>query len=264
MQKFRRYGSAPFDIAVMHGGPGAPGEMAPVAREISSSAGVLEPLQSADTIEGQIEELKSIALEHGNPPLTLIGWSWGAWLAYLFASSYPTRVKKLVLISSGPFEEKDAQNIMETRLNRLSVKERVLALFLIDALEDPSMEDKDDLLMRLGEMMSRTDSFDPMPLERNALGCQYEIYRKIWEQASELRKSGALIEYGQKIQCPVVAIHGDFDSHPAEGVRRPLSRILKDFRFVLLEKCGHTPWIERQAKQRFYEVLKQELVNQAQ
>jgi pimeloyl-ACP methyl ester carboxylesterase len=264
MQKIKRYGSAPFGTALIHGGPGAPGEMAPVATEISSLVGVLEPLQSADTIPGQIEELKSIVIEYGNPPLTLIGWSWGAWLGYLFVSSYPALVKKLVLIASGPFEEKDAQKIMKTRLNRLSVKDRVLALFLIDAMEDPSVEDKNDLLMRMGELMSRADSFDPMPAERNSLGCQYDIYRKVWEQASELRRSGTLIEYGKKIQCPVVAIHGDYDSHPAEGVRRPLSRILKDFRFVLVEKCGHTPWIERQAKDRFYTVLKQELGSQTQ
>ena len=27
----------------------------------------------------------------------------------------------------------------------------------------------------------------------------------------------------------------------------------------LLEKCGHRPWIEREAKERFYEILKQEI-----
>ena len=49
MKNPRLYGSAPFNIAVIHGGPGAPGEMAPVARELSSLRGVLEPLQTAVT-----------------------------------------------------------------------------------------------------------------------------------------------------------------------------------------------------------------------
>lgn len=44
MEKFRSYGTAPFEIVVIHGGPGAPGEMAPVARELSGQFGVLEPL----------------------------------------------------------------------------------------------------------------------------------------------------------------------------------------------------------------------------
>ncbi len=54
MKNLRKYGKAPFKVAVIHGGPGAPGEMAPVARELSSVSGVLEPLQTATTIEGQI------------------------------------------------------------------------------------------------------------------------------------------------------------------------------------------------------------------
>jgi pimeloyl-ACP methyl ester carboxylesterase len=50
---------------------------------------------------------------------------------------------------------------------------------------------------------------------------------------------------GKNIECPVVAIHGDYDPHPADGVRIPLSNVLKDFRFILLGKCGHVPWFER-------------------
>jgi len=44
MQNFREYGKAPFKTAVIHGGPGGSGEMAPVARELSSTRGILEPL----------------------------------------------------------------------------------------------------------------------------------------------------------------------------------------------------------------------------
>ena len=81
----------------------------------------------------------------------------------------------------------------------------------------------------------------------------------MWKDAAELRKSGKLLELANHIKCPVVAVHGDYDPHPAEGVEKPLSGILKDFRFILLEKCGHNPWVERHAKSRFYEVLQEEL-----
>jgi pimeloyl-ACP methyl ester carboxylesterase len=56
-----------------------------------------------------------------------------------------------------------------------------------------------------------------------------------------------------------VAIHGDYDPHLAEGIREPLSRVIKDFRFILLEKCGHEPWRERYAHDEFYEILTSEL-----
>jgi len=70
-----------------------------------------------------------------------------------------------------------------------------------------------------------------------------------------LRRSNRLLELGRKIRCPVVAIHGDYDPHPAAGVKEPLSRVLRDFRFVLLENCGHYPWRERLARDEFYSVL---------
>jgi hypothetical protein len=45
MKNLRKYGNPPFRLAVTHGGPDAPGEMAPVARELSTFWGALEPLK---------------------------------------------------------------------------------------------------------------------------------------------------------------------------------------------------------------------------
>ncbi|MBE0481852.1 MAG: alpha/beta hydrolase, partial [Dehalococcoidia bacterium] len=38
-----------------------------------------------------------------------------------------------------------------------------------------------------------------------------------------------------------------------------LSRVLEDFRFVLLAKCGHRPWVERGAADAFYRILEAEV-----
>jgi pimeloyl-ACP methyl ester carboxylesterase len=67
-----------------------------------------------------------------------------------------------------------------------------------------------------------------------------------------------LISVGKKIECPILAIHGDYDPRPAENVRESLSCERKDFKFILLEKCGHTPWLEKYARERFFEVLRKE------
>ena len=260
MKNLRLYGEAPYRIVVIHGGPGAPGEMEPVAQELSSLQGTLEPLQKAKTIDGQIEEMKQVLAKKGNLPLTLIGWSWGAWLGYLFAAQNPASVKKLILVASGPFEEKYAQNIMKTRLNRLSEKERAETLLLIDVLENPATANKNDALRRLGKLISKADTYDPIPHHDHVIETSYDTFRGVWGQAAKLRRNGMLLKYGGEIRCPVIAIHGDFDPHPYEGVERPLSRTVKDFRFILLKNCGHMPWIERLAKERFYEILKREVV----
>jgi len=35
---------------------------------------------------------------------------------------------------------------------------------------------------------------------------------------------------------------------------------VKNYRFILLEKCGHEPWQEKYARDKFYEILKKEIV----
>ena len=123
LNNIRKYGKPPYTVVVVHGGPGAGGEMAPVARELSNDFGVLEPIQTTSTIQGQVNELKSVVEKNCDFPVTLIGFSWGAWLCYTFAANNPGLLAKLILIGSGPFDEKYATEIQKTRFSRLSKKE---------------------------------------------------------------------------------------------------------------------------------------------
>lgn len=253
----RRYGTPPFSVAVIHGGPGAPGEMAPVAKELSSTCGILEPLQTATSLDGQILELRSVLEESGDLPVTLIGHSWGAWLSYLEAAYHPSLVSKVVLVGSGPFEDHYASHLMETRLSRLSSEEGSEARRLMEALSNRTATDSE--LARFGEILSRADNYDPLPTENELIECDSKAFQGVWSAAAELRRTGRLFELGRLIKCPVLAIHGDYDPHPYEGVRDPLSRVLRDFRFTLLEKCGHTPWAERSSRERFFDLLREEI-----
>jgi pimeloyl-ACP methyl ester carboxylesterase len=259
MINLRTHGNSPYEIAVIHGGPGVAGEMAPVARELSIDFGVLEPLQTEATLEGQIEELRVVLEKKGDPPMILIGYSWGAWLGFMLAAYNPRLVKKMVLVASGPFEDQYAEKIHETRMNRLSDEERGEAQFLMACLENPLNQNKNRHLARLGKLLTKADSYDPLSLGTEDLDVQYDIFVNVWKDAAEWRRSGKLLESGKKIQCPVVAIHGDYDPHPAEGIQKPLSALLSSFRFIRLQNCGHKPWIERQAKDKFFRILKDEL-----
>lgn len=262
MTNLRKHGQPPFMVAVVHGGPGAAGDMTPVARRLASGRGVLEPLQTATSLEGQIEELRTALEGEGDLPVALVGHSWGAWLAYVVAARHPTLVAKLILVSSGPFEERYVACLEEARRNRLSEDERAQWDAAVQALGDPAAEGKDAALAQLGALASRADSYDPIAREPDrpqAVSGGGELYQRVWHKAAEMRRSGALLALAAQIRCPVVAIHGDHDPHPAEGVREPLALALRDFRFIRLSKCGHTPWVERQARDRFYQVLSEEL-----
>jgi pimeloyl-ACP methyl ester carboxylesterase len=226
--------------------------MAPVAIELARTRGVLEPVQTALSVDGQIDELRVAIEQQAAPPVALVGYSWGAWLSLLVTAQYPALVRKLVLVSSGPFEERYAAEILPTRVRRLNSADANEARSLLDTLS----KGEGASLARLGELLSKADTLDPLPADGPAIEADDEIYRRVWPEAAELRRSGRLLELAAIVRCPVVAIHGDYDPHPAEGVREPLSRIVQDFRFVLLPECGHTPWRERRARDRFFDEVR--------
>ena len=234
--------------------------MEPVALELCADFGVLEPFQTATTVSGQIEELAHVVREQASLPAMLIGHSWGAWLVYMLAARHPDIAGKLVLVGSGPFEECYAKGIMETRMKNLKEQDRLRLEKLLEALESSQAQDKNGLMEEFGSLMSKADSYDPMPEFEARTDCRFEVFDSVWPEAEKLRKSGELPRMGRQIACPVVAIHGSHDPHPAEGVKEPLSKVLQDFRFVLLDRCGHTPWVERFARERFFELLRIEVV----
>ena len=259
MDNPRPYGSPPYTVAVIHGGPGAPGTMAPVARKLSVDRGILEPLQTADSVDGQVAELAVQLKKYGATPLTMIGSSWGAMLAFIVAARIPALVNKLIMVGSGPFVKSYAVDLMDVRLKRLKPQDRDRALMLFAVLADERGEAKDEALQQLGDLFTKTDAYNPLTLNTEVLEVQSNIYEKVWPQVEELRASGQLLELGRSISCPVVAIHGDYDPHPAAGIQIPLEKVLAQFKFILLKHCGHLPWIERGAREQFYNILEQEL-----
>lgn len=258
METVRLYGNPPYHIALIHGGPGAAGDMKPVAEELSSGFGIIEPLQTGTSVNALIEELHDQLMANGKMPFTLVGHSWGAWLSFLFTARYAYMVGKLILISAGAFENKYNPDIMGIRFGRLKPEMRKEAENLAHLVNTGSPGETD--LKRFGELIAMADSYDPFPEDQNPLSFDPEIMRAVWAEAAELRNTDKLINTSDRVICPVVAIHGDHDPHPAKGVEIPLSERMEDFKMIVIEKCGHTPWKERQARKPFYEILRQELM----
>ncbi len=208
LENFRQYGSDPFRVAVIHGGPGAAGEVAPVARKLGETRGVLEPIQTAKTLDGQIEELRLVLEQNATTPVIFIGHSWGAWLSYIVTARYPEMVRKLILVGSGPFEEKYVKLITENRLRRLSQAEKEEYLHCVDILNTSGTPDSNVFLSRLGELAHKTDAYDPIEIPKDATDLDFvddpgEIYQGVWPEAVKLRRTGELLRLSVNITCPV-------------------------------------------------------------
>lgn len=261
MTNCRNYGKAPYKVVLIHGGPGGAGTLKELSEILSSNYGILEPLQTADSVEGQIEELKQTLEQKAELPITLVGHSWGAMLGFIFAAKYPSYVQKLIMVSSGMFDAKYAKNIMETRLSRLSPEKKQVINDFMTKLND-SANISDELFHEFGELLEEVDCFESILSTNNhIIEGQYHIFKNVWPIAAKMRDTGELLAYGKMIQCPVIAIHGDYDPHPYQGVQEPLSKVLSNFSFILLSKCGHEPWIERHAKDEFFNIITMSLQN---
>jgi len=243
--------------------------MAPVARYLSDKVGVIEPFQRAYSVEEQVQEVVDILEGRQDRtdttiplditvPTTLIGHSWGAWMAWLVAAHHPEMVGRLILVSSGPFEDRFASTIMGTRLERMDQEQKEGFWTCINAMNDREGGDPHPHMVELGGIMLLADSYELADTDTEALRYDPRQLDEVWAQASLLRTSGDLLDMASSIECPVVAIHGDHDPHPWEGVAL-LEEHLDDFTFHLLKDCGHYPWLERAGREPFFDILRKVL-----
>jgi len=80
----------------------------------------------------------------------------------------------------------------------------------------------------------------------------------LMNEMSALRELGELASIARSLTCPVLAVHGEYDPHPAGGVSGPMED-RENFRMIVLENCGHDPWKETYARERFFEIVSNEL-----
>jgi pimeloyl-ACP methyl ester carboxylesterase len=89
---------------------------------------------------------------------------------------------------------------------------------------------------------------------------QYFVNLRVWSDFVAMRdEPGFLAREFSSIESPVVVIHGEHDPHPLDGIRPFLEGCLKSVRFHVLGDCGHYPWIERRARESFFELVRAEL-----
>jgi len=254
---FKLYGSPPHRVVLVHGGPAAIGYLAPLAENLSGSAGVIEAFQTKSTIKELLVELHDIISRQAEIPVTLIGHSWGAWLSILYASHHRKNVKKLILVGSPPLNENLAGNIMGTSLKRLDAKTSSHLFKLMADIDTLPENQRDAAFLEIASILRKADAFELEEDKPSQTSFSFERYNAVWNEAKQLRSSGDLLRHASRISCPTIAFHGVHDPHPAEGV--DLSKNIKGFRFILLERCGHEPWSERHVKTRFIELLLKEI-----
>ena len=168
----------------------------------------------------------------------------------LLAERYPEAADTIVLIGCPPLEEKYVSEIVTRRLQDLSGEDKAV----FQRLLDNRAEDED--MAKLPAVLERADNYC---LENKAMyradKTDSKMYNSVWNEAVKRRADGKILASFKKVRCRLCLIQGECDPHPAEGVIVPLLENHIKCETHILEKCGHSPFMEKYAKDEFYQIL---------
>ncbi len=244
-------------IVILHGGPGLDHtyllpQMAQLAadyqlifydqRASGRSSGRADA--TSITIDNFVEDLEGLRQALQLEQINLMGHSWGGLLAMFYAIRYPQHLNALILVGSAgaswefrPAFSASLQGRMteddRLALNRLQASEgfrksRPEAMnAFFRALFRPYFYDRslsDQLTLQLNEQTAMNN------LAVNSL---------MWSYLGNYDLHAEL----SVIDRPTLIVHGADDPIPAEFARK-IHRHIPNSEFVLLENCGHFPYIE--------------------
>ncbi len=260
---YRTFGGAKgLPILIINGGPGMNSSgFAAVAQKLSEGGAyrtiiydqrgtgksVLATVDTSTiTMQLMVEDIEALRKHFGFERWTVLGHSFGGVLGAYYATLHPERIDKLIFSSSGGINL-DFLNYVGARISgRLTQRER-------------------DSLAYWSERISGGDTSHHARLQRGlALAPAYVFDRKyIPAIAERLTQGNAAInglvfenlrairfdctEHLRHFQRPTLIIQGKDDIIKVETAEYA-HKILPNSRLVLLEKCAHYGWLDKEAE----------------
>ncbi len=250
-----RYGESGPLLVLLHGGPGAAGYLAPVARELSDAYRVLEPFQRESgrtplTVARHVEDLHELMRSlDGETPLAILGSSWGAMLALAYAAAHPDPAVPLILVGCGTFDPVARARMMKIIEQRMDEETR-------RRMERAWKTSDENARLR-----AIADAEMPLYCYEAVAGLEaarYDAraYRETWDDMMRLQIEGIFPAAFASVTAPVLMVHGAHDPHPGRLIRDSLLPYLPQLEYVGLARCGHYPWLERSASEHFYSLVR--------
>ena len=259
--RVREYGIRGPLVIVLHGGPAAVGDVAPVAARLGESFRALEPWQRGSgkaplTVARHIEDLDNLvsAQGHDSRP-ALVGHSWGAMLALCYAAAHPNKVGPIVLVGCGTFDAVARQRmkaILSARTTR-RLQERLDRIAA--SVTDPA--DRHIQRYKLTRNLSVYEQAQPWPEKDEWEPFDQQAHKETWDDILRLQSDGTYPQAFKVIKSPVLMLHGSYDPHPGQLIYDTLQPFITQLQYQELDRCGHSPWLERYARDRFFSTLEE-------
>ena len=247
-------------VLLLHGGPGAHHDyLYPQLLALSDTYRVITYDQRGGgksktddptpvTWQTQVSDLRQIVMEFGLTPPTIVGYSWGALLAMLYATQCATggdarlAPARLVLISPAPITRAWRDEFEAT----LSARGRSPAMLTMrEELAASGLRERDPAAYRQrGFELSVAGYFADPSRSRSLTPFRVtgRVQQSVWESLGDFDIRDTL----RAVHCSTLVVHGRQDPIPLASAAAAAQSLNAEF--VVLDDCGHVPYVEQPAR----------------
>ncbi len=253
---FRADGAGP-PLLLLHGGPGAHHDyLYPQMLALAERHRVITYDQRGGgqsktddptpiTWRTQVDDLATVIGEFGlREGLTLVGYSWGALLAMLYAIQCTTdpslpAPRRMVLVSPAPITRAWRDQFEATLAER--GRSEVIAAMRAE-LAASGLRERDPAAYRQRSFELSVAGYFADPHKATALTpfrVTGKVQQSVWQSLGEFDITSSL----RAVKVPTLVIHGKDDPIPLASAEAAADALGADL--VVLEECGHVPYVER-------------------
>ena len=244
-------------VVLCHGGPGIYDYLEPVADMIADlvtahrydqrGCGRSEDRGPYD-VATFVADLDALREHWGYEAWTVVGHSWGATLALLYAIEHPERVERLGYVSGTGIDPAWHDAYRENRAARLAPHERRR----LRQLESLRAQAGGSELERINEeratLLKRTEYHDVTRFEElphhDRFPLNYALNAVLNADVSRLEEAGELSAQVSRIAAPTLVLDGESDPRP-RCARKQIAELVADSRHVTIAGAGHDLWVEQ-------------------
>ncbi|MDB4914867.1 MAG: hypothetical protein JWM95_2511 [Gemmatimonadetes bacterium] len=243
---------------MLHGGPGASHEyLLPQMLELAGEHRLVsydqrgggrsryEDDRAPVTWREQVADVALVAQELRVHPLTIVGYSWGALLAMLYAietHGSPAAPVRLALLDPAPVSRR-YRDAFEQEFTRRQMGPEVAALR--KALADSGLReaDPDAYRQRAFELSVAGYFADPARAhDLTPFRVTGRVQQSIWASLGDFDLTAGL----RAVKIPALVIHGRQDPIPLASSQEIANALNTEL--LVLEDCGHVPYVEQPVK----------------
>lgn len=213
-------------------------------RALGKSTG--EPIPEQINLKTYIEDLDAVRTSLGATKISLLGHSFGSFLALHYALAHPEAVDKLILTSSMPIASQDLGLFFPELAKRLAPYQEELKK--IESSEAYLSGDPETVENQL-RIVFQTYMYNPENIHKvNLWKSQKAAVNgfKVWDIFKEqiFMKPYDMAEQLKTVQNPTLIIHGDTDPISFIAAKH-IHEALPSSTLIKIEQSGHFPFVEQ-------------------